>query len=288
MDSEPPAYHDLTTNIQHDDHDEVLPDYEPPSCPTYTSTTPLINYTIYNTRSRLRTLIPSTESSAIVPSYIITSPPRFSSSSHHTLARIATSPSSSRRSSTANMFDPPSDAGSCTAVVAELRAVRHSTIPWCPKVSVTVKNPLEERVFVLNAKDFSAFELEVGPRRCKWCVTGDPKRALELVDTQQGGRVVVARMTYSAMGTDAVRGQPVGTLDVFDLDTGGEVSEDEVLEIIIGSCEMVIRHWKDMGRHFKNVTTRVTGMLPGAGHVTGSGGYSFGHGAIGFVPSMRY
>jgi hypothetical protein len=92
-------------------------------------------------------------------------------------------------------------------------------------------------------------------RALTWTLEHRPSTSLLLVErTSDPPNRVVARFSYSGYGTDACKGQIVGSLDVFDLHVPDGVRETELrmLEVIIGGCEIVLQYWKRMGRHFKN------------------------------------
>jgi hypothetical protein len=82
-----------------------------------------------------------------------------------------------------------------------------------------------------------------------WRLTDKPT-ALSLFEFSSDS--VIARFTYSELGTDAQNGGLVGRLDIF----GGSRSEDiEMIEMVLCTCQVPISHWKNMGRHYRNDVT---------------------------------
>jgi hypothetical protein len=100
------------------------------------------------------------------------------------------------------------------------------------------------------------------------------------------GDRIVARFAYSSVGTDAVKGQEVGLLDVFEIppDTSGEEEDGRVadelewVEVVIAGLELVMQHWRNMGKHFRSnmrpprystYGVRTTAMTTGRTRVAG-------------------
>lgn len=117
---------------------------------------------------------------------------------------------------------------------------------------------------------------------------------MSLVLVERGERLVgdrvVARFAYSSVGTDAVKGQVVGLLDVFEvpLDTPGGGGDEETdthiadelewVEVVIAGLDLVMQHWRGMGRHFRSTMrrggcsaygTEATGISDGRTRVAG-------------------
>jgi len=81
--------------------------------------------------------------------------------------------------------------------------------------------------------------------------------------SNEGDRIV-ARFTYSIHGTMAKRGEDVGTLEIFEVpvpivsSVGGQdesigvADELEWIELVISGLELVVQHWKNLGKHFRS------------------------------------
>jgi hypothetical protein len=112
------------------------------------------------------------------------------------------------------------------------------------------------------------------------------------------GDRIVARFSYSAQGTDAMKGEAVGTLDIYEVvmdegssseDEGGGgtawTSEMAWVETVIAGAELVVQHWRAMGKHFKNTVRPSRCSVYGIEAASLSGGgtpVTSGFGAYGF------
>jgi len=255
------------------DPEEPLPDYTGPTVPTYEEPVidlPTHSYIIHQTHRHLRTLMPD-EFYPNLPSYIITGRrPIFSTKPVLTLRQLVTP--TARRASIASTSSIDG-----TATVAQLRMVSHTSIPWHPRLSVTyVRNPINPVTYVFRALNFADFTVDIGARKYVWKLTDHPSTSLLLIERTGNppGRIW-ARFAYSQWGTDASKGQEVGRLDIFDADEGD--MPDGFAELAIGSCDLVVQYWKNMGKHFRNnvLPSRCSQMRLGGGTLAQGGFGSF-------------
>lgn len=98
-----------------------------------------------------------------------------------------------------------------------------------------------------------------------WKVTDHPSTSLILCHRSPGfeGDRIVARFSYSEHGTTARRGEDIGTLDVYEVpvpivsalsEEGAEGVADELewIELVISGLELVVQHWRNLGKHFRS------------------------------------
>jgi len=98
-----------------------------------------------------------------------------------------------------------------------------------------------------------------------WKVTDHPTTSLILVQRSNSeGDRIVARFSYSVHGTTAKRGEDIGTLEVYEVpvpivshlsgqDQSASVADElEWIELVISGLELVVQHWKNLGKHFRS------------------------------------
>jgi len=259
-------------SLSHDglvDINEELPGYSEANLPIYEeppSTPSIVSFTIRQSNRKLRAIIPSSETTRF-PSYLMvgrSGPRLLSRKPDFRLTRIAEdiSRSSSTSSDDAN---PTNKKG--VGEIAHLDVTSNASFPWMPRACIThFKTPLvAPQTFALAAPNFSDFHFELGDKNYVWKLSDHPTTSLVLVERTCGnnGDRIVARFSYSAFGADAVKGQEVGNLEIFEIpddssDEDGEQpgfhAELEWIELVIGGMALVIQYWKAMGKSFRNST----------------------------------
>jgi hypothetical protein len=105
------------------------------------------------------------------------------------------------------------------------------------------------KFYQMYARNFQDWNISFNSLSFTWRLTDQPT---SLILVEHGSDSIVARFSYSSFGTDATRGAEVGQLDIY----GGSRSEDDdTIELVLASCQVVIHHLKSMGRHYKNDIT---------------------------------
>jgi hypothetical protein len=120
-------------------------------------------------------------------------------------------------------------------------------LPWCPRAHFDYSGEGgEETTYAMESKNFTDWIVRLGERMYGWTVTTRPC-ALELREKES--RVVIARFTYSACGTQAARGAEVGEMVVFrdalTLEAGG-------IDKVVCSWLVALTYLKRMGRCYSN------------------------------------
>jgi hypothetical protein len=275
-------------------HDEELPGYQPPNVPIYEEPvieTPIASFILsQGTKKQLLNVRPD-ELSRNFPAYAIEVKAKgsiFSRKADFTLIKLI---ADLRGSATPDQsIQAPSEPDSVRngAVIAHLRFLNHTNIPWMPRSSVTyVRNPLNPATYELSAPNFSDFRFNIGQRRFMWKLTDHPSTSLILLEhTSDPPNRIMSRFSYSEHGTDASRDQEVGRLDIYDVEDGegendlrGGLGTGETVELVIGTAQLVIGYWKNMGKHFRNnvMPSRCSIITLGGGSLRlgGFGSYAF-------------
>lgn len=158
--------------------------------------------------------------------------------------------------------------------VATINADKSNTIPWMPRASIdhwtrhdaasatsAYKAPTN---YPMSAPNFSDWKIKVGERLLIWALSARPASLL-LVD--KASQEVVARFIYSDKGTTATKDQDIGSFEFYKIwDRSTEEAADlgplsridsnqmdrRLEELILASGLIVIRHWRSMGRHYRN------------------------------------
>lgn len=229
-DDVPPAY------------DEELPGYERSSL-----STPLIKLQFRQTSKKQMTLVSLDHGHAV--QYMLTSKGGLRNFGRSTSPSFLTVKSK----------DSSSD-GSDGMRIADMSFDSNSSLPWFPRASMTfdvaglaaaaaTATPMTTQCKVhMESRNFSDWTFSwndgVHDMNLRWALEKRPT-ALALREASSG--FCVARFNYSAHGTMAKDGQPIGELEIYhgagDLGLGTET--------IICSCNIVIKHWLNLGRHYR-------------------------------------
>jgi hypothetical protein len=250
---------------------DLPPAYSPPNVPAYeeeaTTSRQIARYVFRQHTRRLQTVLPEgvphtqCQQHHTNPSYLLCARRLFSRRADIALWRL---------------FEPAPDPVVPKAlarrvnaeVVAGLGYTNNTSLPWMPRGTVvrglSKEDAARAESYAMAAPNFVDFNMAIESRALTWTLAHRPSTSLLLLErTSDPPNRVVARFSYSRYGTDASKGQAVGTLDVFDLQTredealgqgpdGVRETELRMLEVIIGGCEIVLQYWKRMGRHFRN------------------------------------
>ncbi|KIW02465.1 uncharacterized protein PV09_06273 [Verruconis gallopava] len=201
---------------------------------------PVVAYNVYQINRRLQVLTPATRATFSRPRYRVTArlgPAMFSKKADFTLTRLPTGIAAATENS------PGKDVGFA-------RFDRAGQLPWMPRATVELVcgdvSGSNKLTYDLYAPNFADWRFRINNELYYWHLTDRPI-ALSLMENSSNS--VVARFTYSKLGTDANRGAEVGTFSIF----GGHRSGDtETVELVLSSWIIAVNHWKNMGRHYRN------------------------------------
>jgi hypothetical protein len=224
--------------------DEELPEYDATIVlPVYIDRhlqNPVASYCIYQVGRKLQCITPADMSSFDRPRYRLSaraSPSLFSKKADFTLTRLP----GGRQAALGNC--PERD-------VATMSFDRNGAVPWMPRATVCQGDCASNRKpYRMRATNFKEWTIDIDQEVFTWRIADNPT-SLTLVEHTTDS--IVARFSYSELGTDATRGAEVGRLDVY----GGSVSEEQdTIELVIASCKVAVEHLKNMGRHYRNGST---------------------------------
>jgi len=237
----------LATLAEYADDEEELPDYEEVTTrsrlPGYEERyllEPVVSYNIYQIDRKLQILTPASRALFGRPRYRVTARSGiFSKKADCTLTRLPTGAAAAAERT------PGKE-------VALINFSRSGQLPWMPRATVRLVTSQHEagvdkmEPCYMSAPNFSDWKFDFLDDTYFWRLTDKPI-ALSLFDLNSGS--IVARFTYSARGTDASRGAEMGMLDIF----GSTRSDDvQTIELVLGTLQVPINHWKNLGRHYKN------------------------------------
>lgn len=137
---------------------------------------------------------------------------------------------------------------------------RNGEVPWMPRATVTHHHiNTGSTKYPIQAPNFSDWKVQKDEQIYMWCLAENP---ISLVLVEQSSKDVVARFTYSRLGTTATRGAEVGKMDFFGGD--GNLAQTWI-EFVFATCVVVMQHWKSMGRHYKNDDMPRSASITGVG-----------------------
>ncbi|KAK3060840.1 hypothetical protein LTS18_007573 [Coniosporium uncinatum] len=153
---------------------------------------------------------------------------------------------------TLNCVDPDTGAESS---VASMNSIKNGPLPWRPRavVHATGYENIQDVTHPMEAPNFADWSVYVHGLKFFWTISDIPHVSLTLIEADSAS--ICARFTYSEFGTQATKGNGVGTFVMYG---GHYCTEKATVELAIASCAIAINHWKDMGRNYKN-----TGGLDG-------------------------
>jgi hypothetical protein len=132
-------------------------------------------------------------------------------------------------------------------VIAAIAFDKHGPLPWCPRAHFDyseVDSPTT--VHKMESRNFADWTITLDTRRYEWSLAAQPS---SLVLREEHSLIVIARFTYSPVGTQAMRGAEVGELvlfrDALTMDTRGQ-------DMVVCSLMVPLMHMKKMGRIYHN------------------------------------
>ncbi|QDS74825.1 hypothetical protein FKW77_002570 [Venturia effusa] len=239
----PPALDELPAYTE-----EIVPAYEEPDNESHE---PTLSFCFYQIARKLQVITPATHTTLNRPRYRISTRSTagiFSKKPDYTLTRL---------SSTAEAASLDSKGED----VATMSFNRNGELPWMPRATVTHYDDMYigSVRYPIQAPNFTDWKVERDGHVYTWILAEGPT-SLALVE--QDSMDIIARFTYSKLGTTATRGAEVGKMDFFgETDTIGQAW----VEFVLATCVVVMQHWKSMGRNYKNED------LPRAASISGIG-----------------
>lgn len=237
----PPAHEELPAYTA-----EIAPAYEEPESQTLE---PALSFCFYQIARKLQIITPATRASLNRPRYRVTTRSTaslFSKKPGYTLTRLPSSVEAAV-------------IGSKGKDVATMNFDRNGELPWMPRATVAHHGASSTK-YPIEAPNFSDWKLNANGETYKWLLGEDP---ISLVLLKQSSVTIVARFTYSMLGTTASRGAEVGKMDFFE-GFSGSLNDDQIwIELVFATCIIVMQHWKSMGRHYKNDVTPSSASIAG-------------------------
>ena len=136
-------------------------------------------------------------------------------------------------------------------VIANISFDNDGPLPWRPRAYFDHNSPdgLDTR-YNMESANFADWTFSIGDRMFAWALDMVP---VSLVLSEQHSSLVIARFTYSAEGTLAVRGAEVGDLAIYrdslTVELGG-------VDKVVCALMVAVSHLKKMGRHYRNESAR--------------------------------
>jgi hypothetical protein len=142
--------------------------------------------------------------------------------------------------------------------IAAIQFDKQGPLPWCPRAHfdyTEVDN--STTVHKMQAQNFADWTITLDNRQYEWRLVTQPS---SLVLHEVHSPFVVARFTYSSVGTQATRGAEVGDLVLFrnalTMDARGH-------DMVVCSLMVPLTHMKKMGRMYHNPEQMMrVGSLP--------------------------
>jgi hypothetical protein len=217
-------------DLDNDAHDEELPGYEADAAPAYDNSLDDEPLFIYHLRQYDRkTQILRAYGAPAATSYRITTNGFRVFSKKPEMEVLYTSPEMRQRNIAGLGFD------------------KDGPLPWCPRAHFDyMELDGSSTRHKMEARNFADWSVMLDNRQYEWTIASRPTSlVLREVDVD----VVVARFTYSPLGTQAMRGAEVGELvlfrDAIMVDLHGQ-------DLVVCSLMVAITHMKKMGRMYHN------------------------------------
>lgn len=215
------------------DYDEELPEYEESTAPAYDSGSsdhPIVTYHLRQYDRKIQVLVAYGPSSST--SYRITSNSFRLFSKKPDMEVLYTSHEMRQRSLATIAFD--SD----------------GPLPWRPRAHFDhVAADGRRQTYYMESANFADWTYPIGDRSYSWVLDVRP---VSLVLTEADSSETIARFTYSALGTEAVRGGEVGELCIY---RDALTVEQDGLDKVVCGLMVVLKHLKKMGRLYTNEGT---------------------------------
>lgn len=227
--------------------EEIVPAYEEPDGRDCEST---LSFCFYQIARKLQIVTPATHATLNRSRYRISTRSTtgvFSKKPGYTLTKLSSG------AEAASLDSKGED-------VATMNFDRNGELPWMPRATVTHHDiNAGNTKYPIQAPNFSDWKVQKDGQSYIWCFAENP---ISLVLVEQSSKDVVARFTYSRLGTTATRGAEVGKMDFFGGD--GTMAQTWV-EFVFATCVVVMQHWKSMGRHYKNDDMPRSASITGVG-----------------------
>jgi hypothetical protein len=210
--------------------DEELPGYEADTAPVYDSGTydePLVTYHLKQYDRRIQVLVAYGGAPA-ASSYRITTNGFRLFSKKPEMEVLYTSREMQQRN------------------IAVIRFDNDGPLPWCPRAHFDYTLNGSLATYTMEARNFADWTVTFDGTRYEWTLSTQPS---SLVLREVDSAIVMARFTYSPLGTQAIRGADVGELTLFrdalTMDTHGS-------DKVVCSLMVALRHLKRMGKNYHN------------------------------------
>jgi hypothetical protein len=144
-------------------------------------------------------------------------------------------------------------------IIAAIQFDKHGPLPWCPRAHFDyTEADGSTAVHTMEARNFADWTLTLNAKRYEWALATQPS-SLEL--REFNSPLVIARFTYSPVGTQAQRGAEVGELVLF---RDALTTDPRGQDMVVCSMMVPLTHMKKMGRMYHNPEQmmRVGSMVP--------------------------
>ncbi|KAF2853551.1 hypothetical protein T440DRAFT_310145 [Plenodomus tracheiphilus IPT5] len=213
------------------EHDEELPGYEESTAPAYDSGTfddPITTYHLRQYDRKIQILVAYGPSSSST-SYRVTTNGFRLFSKKPDMEVLYTSQEMRQRSLATIAFD------------------NDGPLPWRPRAHFDhVALDGSRKTYEMESLNFADWTYAIGNRMYAWALDVAP---VSLILTEVDSTVVIARFTYSAKGTSAVRGGEVGELWIY---RDALTMEQDGVDKAVCGLMVALSHLKKMGRHYSN------------------------------------
>lgn len=217
-------------DLDEEPHDEELPDYEADAAPAYDFVSfdePLATYHLRQYDRKIQLLRPYGASEA--SSYRITTNSFRVFSKKSEMEVLYTSREMRQRNIATISFD------------------KDGPLPWCPRAHFDyTESDGSATAYKMEARNFVDWTVALGGRYYEWSVSIMPT---SLVLREVNSTVVIARFTYSQVGTQAMRGAEVGELSMFH---DALTMEMHGTHKVVCSLMVMLTSLKKMGRNYNN------------------------------------
>lgn len=238
----PPALDELPAYTE-----EIVPAYEGPDSEIQE---PVLSFCFYRIARKLQIITPATHVTLNRPRYRISSPSItgiFSKKPGYTLTKLASG------AEAASLDSKGED-------VAAMKFDRNGELTWMPRATATHHDTNTGSMrYPIQAPNLSDWKVSKDGQIYTWCFAENP---MSLVLVEQSSADIVARFTYSKLGTMATRGAEVGKMGFFG---GNETTAQAWVEFVFATSVVVMQYLKSMGRHYKNDD------IPRSASITGMG-----------------
>ncbi|KAH7390939.1 hypothetical protein DE146DRAFT_149979 [Phaeosphaeria sp. MPI-PUGE-AT-0046c] len=211
-------------------HDEELPDYDADAAPAYDGSLfdePLMTYHLRQYDRKIQILREYGANAA--SSYRVTT---------NTFRLFSKKPEMEMLYTSADMKQRN---------IAMLQFDKDGPLPWCPRAHFDyIDSNGAASVHKMEARNFADWTIVLEGRRYEWTLSMQPS---SLVLREEGAALVIARFTYSSIGTNAMRGAQVGELVIF---RDALTMELRGIDMVACSLMLALKYMQKMGRMYHN------------------------------------